>query len=260
MNLLLALDVGNTSVTAGLFRGRRLIRRGRFPTSGVEYPKELKPFVLSLSKDERLPRASTGSARTVAIISSVVPKAAVLLKKALKSVGCPVFVVGRDLQAPVKNRYRIPAQVGQDRLVNAAAAFHLYGGPAIVVDFGTAVTVDLVSAKREYLGGLIAPGMEISLEALVERTALLPGIPLVPPKEFLGRDTATSMRAGLFYGYAALCDGLITRLKKEYAPRAKVIATGGHVRLIAPLCRFVQIVNPDLTLWGLELTYRKKIC
>jgi type III pantothenate kinase len=191
------------------------------------------------------------------IVSSVVPKATVSLKRALRSLGFPrPLVLGETIQAPVINRYRIPSQVGQDRLVNAAAAYFLYGGPAIVVDFGTAVTIDLVNRGREYLGGLIVPGMEIALEALSSRAALLPKIKLTPPRELLGRDTVSSMKAGLFHGYGLLCDGIVHRLKAKYAPKAKVIATGGHARLIAPFCRTVQVVNRELTLRGLELTYR----
>lgn len=254
--MLLALDVGNTSVTAGLFRGRRLARRVRFPTAQVLSGSGAAAVLRRLLRSWRL-------CPDQVILSSVVPRATRPLCTALRRlIGQRSLVVGKDLQAPVINRYRIPSQVGQDRLVNAAAAFHLYGGPAIIVDFGTAVTVDLVSARREYLGGLIAPGLEIALAALVDRTALLPRIPLTPPRSFLGRDTSSSMRSGIFHGYGALCDGLVAGLKRRYAPRAKVIATGGHATLIAPFCRSVQIVNSDLTLQGLELTclLAKKSC
>lgn len=246
--MLLALDVGNTTITLGLFRGRQLVKRGRFPTHRVaSYRGALSGW----------------KAVEAVVLSSVVPAVTPSLIGAARAAGLPrPLVVGKDLHAPVINRYRIPAQVGQDRLVNAVAAFFFYGGPAIIVDFGTAVTVDLVSARREYLGGLIVPGLEMALSALAERTALLPKIPLSPPRAFLGRDTASSMRSGLFYGYGALCDGLVRELKRKHAPRARVIATGGHAGLIAPFCRSVQIVNSDLTLQGLERTYQlaKKSC
>lgn len=251
--MLLALDVGNTSITAGLFRGKRLAARGRIPTRepGAErYARALRGLLREL-------RAPPGKVEAV-IISSVVPRATVALKRALPGLVRPKpLVVGEGLRAPVINRYRVPAQVGQDRLVNAAAASFLYGGPAIVVDFGTAVTLDLVTRRREYLGGLIVPGLEIALEALASRTALLPRVRLTPPKEFLGRDTQASMLSGLFYGYGALCDGLVATLKRRHAPRAKVIATGGHATLIAPFCSSIRIVNPDLTLQGLRLIYQK---
>ncbi len=249
--MLLALDVGNTSITVGLFRGRRLAGRGRVQTHASSYlsalRRELSRFRISADRVEGV------------ILSSVVPKATGRLKQAIRRLGLPrPLVLGENVRAPVINRYRIPSQVGQDRLVNAAAACFLYKGPAIVVDFGTAITIDLVSGRREYLGGLIVPGLELALEALMNRAALLPRIRLAPPKEFLGRDTVSSMRAGIFYGYGALCDGIIRGLKRRHAPRAKVIATGGHSPLIGRFCRSVQIVNPDLTLQGLELTYHHK--
>ncbi len=250
--MLLALDVGNTRITVGIFRGRRLDFRGSILTYAASSCSALLRGLLRKGRAD--PREIEG-----VIVSSVVPKATLSLKKALKTLRLPrPFVLGEKLEAPVVNRYRIPSQVGQDRLVNAAAAYFLYGGPAIVVDFGTAITVDLVNRRREYLGGLIVPGVEIALEALTNRAALLPKIGLTRPKEFLGRDTVSSMRSGLFFGYGALCDGIVKRLKARYAPRAKVIATGGHSPLIAPYCRTIQIVNPDLTLHGLELTYRTK--
>ena len=243
--MLLAIDVGNTNVTAGLFRGSRLLSRGRVPTHAS---------LRSLLRGMRVPPHEVGAV----ILSSVVPRATASLKRSLKELfHFRPLILGENVRAPIKNRYRVPSQVGQDRLVNGAGAFFLYGGPAIVVDFGTAVTLDLVSARREYLGGLIVPGVGIALEALVSNAALLPGIPLAPPSEFLGRDTRQSMRSGLFHGYGALCDGLVRRLKSEHAPRAKVIATGGHCRLLAPFCHAVQIVNPDLTLQGLRLTYEQ---
>jgi len=242
--MLLAIDVGNTNIAAGLFRGARLVARGRVPTRG-----SLQALFRSL---KARPRDVDG-----VILSSVVPRATASLKQALKRLRLKPLILGENIQAPIKNRYRIPSQVGQDRLVNGVAAFHLYGGPAIVVDFGTAVTIDMVSARCEYRGGLIVPGVGIALEALVSRAALLPRIALTPPSEFLGRDTRQSMRSGLFHGYGALCDGIVAGLKK-IAPGAKVIATGGHCRLIAPYCRSVQIVNPDLTLHGLCLTYQQK--
>ena len=243
--MLLAIDVGNTNATVGIFRAGRLIRRGRMPTEG-----SLRAL---LGRMRVSPKEVNG-----VILSSVVPRATAFLKRALKGLVRPKpLILGENVRAPIKNRYRIPSQVGQDRLVNGVAACFLYTGPAIVVDFGTAVTVDLVSARREYLGGLIVPGVGVALEALISRAALLPEISLAPPKEFLGRDTRQSMRAGLFYGYGALCDGLVRQLKSRYAPRAKVIATGGHCRLIAPYCSLVQIVNPDLTLQGLRIIHEK---
>ncbi len=247
--MLLAIDVGNTNITLGIFQGERLLSRGRISTHVSSLT--LRRLLVDLEVPS--------SALTGVIISSVVPKATLRLKKAFRrATRLKPLVLGENIKAPILNRYRVPAQVGQDRLVNAVAAHHLYAGPAIVVDFGTAITIDLVSARREYLGGLIVPGIGVALEALSSRAALLPKVELAPPEEFLGRDTVNSMRSGIFYGYGALCDGIVHRLKADFAPKAKVIGTGGHAPLISPYSRSIQIVNPDLTLQGLELIYRKK--
>ena len=275
--MLLAIDVGNTNITVGLFQDQQLIGHGRISTDGPrttdEYTITLRGLLDNLRQGTRYPSGTRyklvpGTEEGTwypleeidgIVLSSVVPRATVALRQALKALLRPKpYVLGENIQAPVINRYRIPSQVGQDRLVDAAAAFSLYGGPVVVVDFGTAVTVDLVSKRREYLGGVIVPGVEISLEALMNKAALLPRIELKPPHELLGRDTVSSMQSGIFFGYSALCDGIVRRLKATYAPKGKVVATGGHADWIAPFCRTIQVVNPHLTLQGLELTYRKK--
>ena len=255
--MLLALDVGNSSITVGVFRGPRLAARGRLPTGGARSAREYRKALRGLLRRLKVPPSRVEGV----VISSVVPRATAALKGALRGLIRPKpLVLGENAKAPVVNRYRFPRQVGQDRLVNAAAARALYGGPAIVVDFGTAVTVDLVSRRGEYMGGLIVPGLEIALEALADRTALLPRIRLTPPREFLGRDTRTSMSSGLFHGYGALCDGLVAAMKRRHAPGAKVIATGGHARMIAPFCRSIQVVDPNLTLRGLYLIHCQESC
>ena len=251
--MLLAIDVGNTSITAGVFRGKRLLGQGRIPT---RTDRRLASDLKNVLRGKRIALQEIQAV----IVSSVVPRATAYLRKALANLGLPKpLVLGQNLKAPIVNRYRIPSQVGQDRLVNAVAACELYGGPAIVADFGTALTIDLVSRRREYLGGVIVPGMEMALEALHSRTALLPKIRLARPAELLGRDTAGSMKSGIFYGYGALCDGIVGLLKKSHARGAKVIATGGHVRLIAPFARSIQIVNPNLTLQGLAIVYKTRL-
>ncbi len=256
--MLLAIDVGNTNITVGIFQRERLISCGRMSTLGPRTVDEVTITLQGLLHNLCLGTGYRFENIDGLILSSVVPQATSALKQALKSLVKPrPLIVGETIRAPIKNRYRVPSQVGQDRLVNAVAAYYLYGGPAIVVDFGTAVTVDLVSKRCEYLGGLIVPGIAISLEALVSRAALLPKIELAPPKELLGRDTQESMRSGIFFGYGALCDGVVSKLKTRHAPKAKVIATGGHAPLIVPYCRSVKILNTELTLQGLRLTYER---
>ena len=256
--MLLAIDVGNTSITIGIFRREKLVSQGRIPTKKMATANGGTRALRALLRQLRVgPDAIEG-----VIVSSVVPKATISLKQALARLVKPKpLILGENIRASVINRYRIPSQVGQDRLVNAVAATFLYGGPAIVVDFGTAVTFDLISKKKEYLGGLIVPGIGIALEALTTRAALLPEINLVPPKGLHGRDTVASIKSGIFFGYGALCDGIVTALKKKYAPKATVIGTGGHIGLIAPYCRTIQHVVPTLTLQGLEIIARtRELC
>lgn len=242
---LLAVDVGNTSITCGLFEGHRLSARWQFSTDPIKN-KSVKALSLQFFKGHSLDSGFD------VLISSVVPAVMPVLTRMLRFVsGTRPQVVGKDLQVPVINRYRVPAQVGPDRLVNAWAAWSLYQGPAIVVDFGTALTIDCVSAKREYLGGLIVPGVQLALEALTDRAALLPKLRLAPPKELLGRDTVSSVRSGIIYGHAALCDGIIRQIRRQF--RGRVVATGGQAGLITPYSKTIRKVDPDLTLRGLYL-------
>ncbi len=242
--MLLAIDIGNSTIAFGIFEGKRLKSSWRISTQNIfSKSKVLKPL-----KDI-----------DGVIISSVVPKATPIIKKLLKNrFKIEPLVLGDNIKAPIKNLYRNPGQVGQDRLVNAVAASELFGAPIIVVDFGTAITFDIISKRKEYLGGIIVPGIEISLEALSTKAALLPHIKLSPPKEFLGRDTVSSMRSGIFYGFGSLCDCLIERLKAKFGEQL-VIATGGHSRLIAKFCKSIDNVEPDLTLQGLRIIYEKAI-
>ena len=193
------------------------------------------------------------------VLCSVVPRMSPVIIRALHLLGVrQIMVVGKDVRVPLINRYRLPKQVGQDRLVGAYAAWKRYRTACIVADFGTAITLDVVSKAGEYLGGVIAPGLGISLEALATRTALLPKVELKEPPELLGRDTANSIRSGLIYGCAALCDGLVTQLKAKYAPRATVVATGGASPLIAKHATTIQHLRPHLILEGLSLLSRNK--
>ncbi|MFA5338862.1 MAG: type III pantothenate kinase [Candidatus Omnitrophota bacterium] len=237
--MLLAIDIGNTSVAFGVFRGKRLRSSWKIPTQAV-----LSKKTIILPKDIK-----------TAIISSVVPNATPILKKVIaKKYKIRPLVLGENIKAPIKNLYRKPGQVGQDRLVDAVAVKELYAYPAIVIDFGTAITFDVISKKGEYLGGLIFPGIETSLNALSQKAALLPMINVAPPKGLIGRDTVDSMRSGVFYGTGALCDGVIAKLKTRYGPM-KVIATGGHAALMAKFTKTIRKVDPNLTLEGLRIIF-----
>jgi type III pantothenate kinase len=242
MKTILAIDIGNTNITLGIFKGKRLVRRSRIPTSRFSrYKTDLKAFVAKWNPDG-------------VIISSVVPEALKKLKKVLSGISkSKIRVLGEGATVPIKNLYRIKAQVGQDRLVNAFAAKVLYGTPAVVIDFGTAITFDIVSGRGGYLGGLILPGIEMSLTGLYEKTALLPKVRLAATPDIIGRDTVNSIRGGILFGFGAMCDSLILRYRKLLGKDLKVIATGGNSKLIKRYAKSIQRVDEDLTLKGLML-------
>lgn len=245
--MLLAVDVGNTNIHNGIFKGRALRKTFQIPTYAKDvksqYARKLRPY---LDKIERI------------IIVSVAPRALREVEAILRRLcGRKILVVGRDVNAGVRNRYKNPRQVGQDRLVNAGTAYELFGGASVVVDFGTAITIDFINKEKEYLGGVIVPGVEISLKALSERAALLPKVNLRKPGTagVLAKETRQSMINGAVYGFSSLCDGIVRKLKKRYRGRCRVIATGGMSRLIGRYCETVDKIDPDLTLKGLSLHF-----
>ncbi|MDP2927486.1 MAG: type III pantothenate kinase [Candidatus Omnitrophota bacterium] len=241
--MLLTIDIGNTNISGGIFVGEKL--KHRFDIATKTYKKA------ELAKKIRAYPEISAS-----IICSVVPKLARIIQRNLKFLtGRNPYIIGKDLIVPIENRYRIPKQVGQDRLVNAYAASSLYTGPLIVIDSGTAITFDVISKDKAYLGGLIFPGMNISLEALKEKTALLPQVKLQPPQMLIGRDTKNSILSGVVYGFAALNDGLVIRIKNKICKEAKVIGTGGNIDLIRKYCRQINKIDKDLTLKGLNFIY-----
>lgn len=245
--MILTVDIGNTNITAGLFKDDKLLFKESFPTAKAQ------GFGLFL-------RRKLGHKAKVAVVCSVVPQATLLIRKAVSGLGdIPVYVLGQDLIVPIKNLYGRPRQVGQDRLVCAWAAMRLYGAPVIVVDLGTAITFDAVSKDREYLGGVILPGLRLSLKALHQGTALLPQARLARPGALIGKDTQGSMLSGIAYGFGALIDGLVEKLRRKAGEKAKVVLTGGDSRFIRPYCAKSYYFEPDLILKGLkELAFWKK--
>lgn len=237
MKRILTIDIGNTNIAAGSFNGRRLVSKERIPTSTYSLYKRIARH----NADE-------------AVISSVVPLAlARMVCELNKAQKHDVTILGKDKAVPIKNLYRNKNEVGQDRLVNAFGARQIYGAPAVIIDFGTAITFDIVSKDGSYLGGLILPGIEMGLRSLHEKTALLPKVELKPTKGIIGRDTADSMRAGILFGYGAMCDGLVSKYKAMLGRRVRVIATGGNARLLRRYARSIQVVDEDLTLKSLAL-------
>lgn len=243
MQHLLVIDIGNTNITAGLFKDGRLIRKTKIPAR--VYSKYECGFK-SLCKD--------GGCACDVIVSSVEPLVLARVVACLNKIGkCRIKILGRDKTVPIKNLYKNKREVGQDRLVNAFAARELYGSPTVIIDFGTAITFDIVSRKGEYLGGLILPGIEMSLASLYEKTALLPKVELKPASLIIGKDTVNSIRGGILFGLGAMCNGLIARYRKILGPGTKVIATGGNAKLIKRYANSIQIIDEDLTLKGLSI-------
>lgn len=243
--MLLAIDIGNTNISFGLFSGARIIKGFNIPTKGYGLAR-LKKNLLKADIDD-------------AVICSVVPWACGILEGDLgRLLGRRPYIIGKDIKVPIRNLYRKPKQVGQDRLVNAYAGVMLYGAPLIVVDFGTAVTFDVISKNKAYLGGMILPGLQISLDALAEKTALLPKIKLSRPKEFIGRDTKNSILSGTVYGFSMLSDSLVTKIKDKIGRNSKVIGTGGNINLMAKFCHRLDKIDRELTLKGLNLIYRQR--
>lgn len=165
------------------------------------------------------------------------------------------MIVTNEIKTGITIRYDNPREIGADRIVNAAAAYRLYGGPLIIVDFGTATTFCAVTREGEYLGGAITPGIKIAAEALFQRASKLPRVELTKPTKVIGSDTVSAMQSGILYGYAGLVDGIVERMKKELSQDAKVLATGGLAALVAPETKTIQEVKPQLTLEGLKLLY-----
>lgn len=248
MGNLLTIDIGNTNITVGIFRGRKLLKKMKMSTYSYSlYKKRID----SLLKEGGF---KTGDL-SAAIISSVVPLALARLVAELHRMDgtIKISILGRDLKVPIKNMYKIKGEVGQDRLVNAYAAKKLYGSPVVIIDFGTAITFDIVSKKGDYLGGLILPGIELSLSSLYKKTALLPKVELKPAKSIIGKDTVNSMRGGILFGFGAMCDSLAAQYKNILGKSTKIIATGGNASLMKRYAKSIQKVDEDLTLKGLRL-------
>ena len=248
--MLLAIDLGNTNTVFGVYDANdQLIMHWRLSTQKERTVDEYGILLRNLFALEKI---DAKKIRRV-IIASVVPPLDPVLHEMVSSYFSvdPLFVTHENAGIPVL--YDDPREVGADRIVNAVAVVHKYGNPSIVVDFGTATTFDAITAAGEYLGGVIAPGIVISAEALYEHAAKLPRIEIQKPARVIGTSTIGSMQSGLFYGYVALVDGIITRMKKELGPNARVIGTGGQAPFICQETKLIETVDPNLTLDGLQL-------
>ena len=251
--MLLVVDVGNTQTHLGTFEGSELVQHWRFATVRTSTADELGAALRNLLAL----RGLSFDDLDASIVSSTVPQLRPEWSEmAARYLGHPLLVVGPGLKTGMSIRYDNPREIGPDRLVNAVAGFEKVGGACVVVDFGTAVTHDVVSATGEYLGGVIFPGVEISLEALTERAAALPKVDLTEPRGVLGKSTVDAIRSGVLYGYAGMVDGILTRLREELGA-ARAIGTGGLAGAIVPYCKGIDEVDELLTLTGLRLIWER---
>ena len=252
--MLLTIDVGNTNTVLGVFRGSELIANWRLTTAREQTVDEYGVLTRNLLSLAGLDRNDI----TGVIISSVVPPVNWTLSEMSRVyLGKKALFVEMGVKTGMAVLVDNPSEVGADRIVNGVAAFHLYGGPCIVVDFGTAITFDAISAKGEYLGGVIAPGLGISSEALFARAAKLPRVEIKDPGKVIGTNTVTHMQAGLYYGAVDMVDGMLARMKTELGENAKVVATGGQARLAAKGSKYIEHTDELLTLTGLRLIWEK---
>ncbi|MCC7355238.1 MAG: type III pantothenate kinase [Anaerolineae bacterium] len=251
---ILAIDIGNTTIDTGLYRGETLITHWRIATDRERTADEHAMLLRALCDHVGFSWADLSGA----IIASVVPPLTGPWEELCQHyLGLQPLIIGRDsVEVGVQVLTDHPAEVGADRIVNSLAAYRRYGGPCIVIDFGTATSFDVISRTGDFLGGVIAPGLGIAAEALTSRTAKLPRIELVPPPHVIGKNTVHCMQAGLVVGYACLVEGLVQRIQVELPDGpGKVIATGGLGETVARLTPVIEAVDPSLTLDGLRMIY-----
>jgi type III pantothenate kinase len=250
--MLLCVDIGNTNIVMGLYRGDELLTHWRISTDHQRMPDEYSMLLMDLLAHQGFRFQEIDG---IALASVVPPVTDTFIEMLHHYLTPKPFIVDSGVKTGVAIRYDNPREVGADRVVNAAAAYTLYGGPACIVDFGTATTFDALSAKGEYLGGAIAPGVRVAAEALFQRTAKLPRIDLQRPKKAIGTNTVDSMRSGILFGYVGLVEGMVARFRRELGPEMRVIATGGLAGVIAEETRVIEVVDIWLTLKGLRLIY-----
>jgi type III pantothenate kinase len=251
--MLLAIDVGNTNTVFALYRGREAAGQWRLSTNRDRTAEEYAAALIQLMALEGHRREDVNAI----LICSVVPQAVLPLRWMSRDFfHCAAFVVGEDLELPIEVTLPNPREVGADRVVNAVAALKLYAPPLVIVDFGTATTFDVVDGQGRYCGGAIAPGINLSLEALSRAAAKLPRIAVAQPDRVIGRSTIEAMQSGIYWGYVGLIDGLITRIEQEYGTPMTVVGTGGLAKLFAKGSERLARIHPELTMLGLVEIYQ----
>ena len=252
--MLLAIDIGNTNLVIGCIHDDKILFKARIATDSIrtsdQYGVEIKNMLEAYGVDR--------SDIKDCIISSVVPPVFNSVRTGvIKIIGKQPMVVGPGLKTGLNIHVDVPSQVGSDRIVIAVAALAEYKAPLLLMDLGTATTIEAVEPDNVYMGGVIIPGVRVSLDALTSRAAQLPGISLDRPKQVIGKNTVDCMRSGMMYGTAAMIDGLVERMEEELGHRCTLIATGGLAQFIAPLCKREIILDKDLLLKGLNIIYKK---
>ena len=250
--MLLAVDVGNTNIAIGVFKDEKLIKNWKIYSDREKTSDEYSITLLNLFSIAKLERKEINRV----ILSSVVPPLTPVFQALSQNLfEVKPMVVGPGLKTGMPILYDNPFEVGADRIVSSIAAHHKFGGPSIVVDFGTATTFDVISSEGEYLGGAIAPGVQIAAEALYLKTAKLPRIEIKRPKRAIGRTTVTSMQSGLYFGYIGLVSNIIEEIKKELGQSAQTIATGGFALQVFREIKAIDFHEPDLVLEGLRILH-----
>ncbi|WP_078556519.1 type III pantothenate kinase [Bacillus alkalicellulosilyticus] len=252
--MIFVVDVGNTNIVLGVYDGDELKFHWRIATSREKTEDEYGMVIKSLFSHHGVSFEEIDGI----IISSVVPPIMFALEQmCIKYFGQAPIVIGPGIKTGLNIKYENPREVGADRIVNAVAAIHLYGSPLVIVDFGTATTYCYINEDKQYMGGVIAPGIGISTEALYTRASKLPRIEITKPPQVVGKNTVHAMQSGIFYGYVGQVDGIVSRMKEQSPEQPKVIATGGLATLIAEESRTIDTVDPFLTLKGLQMIYMK---
>ena len=251
--MFLAIDIGNTNVTMGVFDGEQIRYTWRMATDIHKMPDEYASALMPLVQFRKIPLTEI---KEVALCSTVAPLVPIFVELLYDYFKIKPLVIGPGIKTGIRVRMDNPKEVGTDRIVNTVAGFKLYGGPTIIVDLGTATTFDVISKEGDFIGGAIAPGPMTAAEALFSRTAALPRIQFIHPQKAIGTSTIAAMQSGIMFGYAGLVESIVTHIEKELGEKATVVATGGFGAIFAQETTIFKVVNPDITLIGLRMLYQ----